>query len=99
VRLVPASFDVREPITHAAQEFVYCLDGEIDYQVGPQSYRLSAGDNLLFEASHPHCFQNAGDFEATILLVFQAVAGSHVARQRHLDNRSPHETAQIWLPT
>ena len=99
VKVKPASADVREPITHAGQEFVYCLDGEITYQVGPQSFPLNVGDSLLFEASQPHFSQNLGESEATILLIFHAVEGSHVARQRHLDNWSPHETAQLKLST
>lgn len=73
------------PITHAGQEFVYCLEGEIEYQIGGESYHLEAGDSLLFEASQPHRFLNTADATAIILLVFYAQIGSPAARQRHLD--------------
>jgi len=46
---------------------------------------LMPGDSLLFEATQAHCFRNIGEFPVTILLVFQATEGSHLARQYHLD--------------
>ena len=74
-----------ELVVHPGQEFVYCLEGEIQYRIHNQVYHLSAGDSLLFEASQPHAFQNMGKRPARILLVFQAIEGGHLARQRHLD--------------
>lgn len=73
------------PITHAGQEFVYCLEGELDYQIGAETYHLEAGDSLLFEASQPHYFLNTSVAPAVMLLVFYAQDGSAAARQRHLD--------------
>jgi len=97
VKIDPNSGTVNEPIVHPGQEFIYCLGGELEYRVANQSYRLQAGDSLLFEASQPHCFSNVGESTATILLVFQAAEGNLVARQRHLDNWSLHETAQLRI--
>ena len=77
--------DCGETIIHPGQEFVYCLEGAIQYQVHSQTYHLEPGDSLLFEATQPHCFCNTGDSIARILLVFQAVEGSHLARKRHLE--------------
>lgn len=74
-----------ELITHPGQEFVYCIQGEIDYRIGNQSYHLMAGDSLLFEATQPHCFRNKGESPAVVLFVFQAAHGNLMARQYHLD--------------
>lgn len=74
-----------ESIVHPGQEFVFCLGGNILYQVGGQAYYLEPGDSLLFEATQPHCFRNVGDSLVRMLLIFQAVEGSHLARQRHLE--------------
>lgn len=74
-----------QPITHPGQEFVYCLEGQIEYQIGSETYPLEAGDSLLFEASQPHRFLNPASAPAVILLVFQAQEGNQAARQRHLD--------------
>lgn len=91
VTVEPTSGEVNEPITHPGQEFIYCLDGNIDYRVGSQTYHIDVGDSLLFDATQPHSFENRGDSVATILLVFQTTKGSLVARQRHLDTWNPHE--------
>ena len=61
VTIEPGSNNRCDPITHPGQEFVYCLDGEIEYRIGDQAFCLTAGDSLLFEASQPHCFHNIGE--------------------------------------
>jgi transcriptional regulator with XRE-family HTH domain len=74
-----------DPITHPGQEFVYCIEGEIKYFVDNQEYRISPGDSLLLDASLPHCWCNTTDIPVSILIIFQASRGRHLARQRHLE--------------
>lgn len=76
---------VDDPITHPGHEFVYCLEGEIDYFVDENSFHLEVGDSLLLDASNPHSWRNASQKPATILLIFQAAQGHHLARQSHLE--------------
>ncbi len=85
ITVEPTIEDENDPIVHPGQEFVYCLDGEIEYRVGSQPYHLTPGDSLLFEATQPHSFRNISGAPATVLLVFQAIEGGHLARQRHLE--------------
>jgi transcriptional regulator with XRE-family HTH domain len=85
VTVEPGAGGSGAPIVHPGQEFVYCLGGEILYQVADQACHLEEGDSLLFEASQPHAFQNPGDSPARMLLVFQAAEGGFLARQRHLE--------------
>ena len=59
-------------IVHAGHEMVYCILGEIEYQIAGNSYLLAAADSLLFEARLPHCWQNQGQDPAMFLLVFQS---------------------------
>jgi transcriptional regulator with XRE-family HTH domain len=75
-----------EVITHPGQEFVLCLEGSVDYDVGGRTYRLEPGDALLFEATQPHRFQSVAAGPSILLLVFQAAEGRHLARQRHLQH-------------
>lgn len=63
------------PITHAGQEFVYCISGRVDYQINEMVYHLAPGHSLLFEASQPHCFWNPNSSPAQLIFVFQAVLG------------------------
>lgn len=85
VTVEPGAEDSSESISHPGQEFIYCLEGNILYQVSEQVYFLQPGDSLLFEATQPHSFRNVGDSPAKVLMVFQASEGGHLARQRHLE--------------
>ena len=87
VTVQPGAGGPGETIVHPGQEFVCCLEGTILYQVGEHTYDLEAGDSLLFDATQPHCFRNAGESPARILIVFQAAEGGHLARQRHLEGQ------------
>ena len=69
-----------KPITHAGQEFVYCLEGRICYRVGEDAYRMEPGCSLLFDAGQPHYFWNNSDAPARLIFVFQAASGEHMTR-------------------
>jgi transcriptional regulator with XRE-family HTH domain len=47
-------------MTHTGHEFVFCLRGELEYQVERQVYRLESGDSLLFAAHLKHKWRNPG---------------------------------------
>jgi transcriptional regulator with XRE-family HTH domain len=85
VRMQPSEQSHSEAITHAGQEFVYCLEGAISYQINDTVYILEQGDSLLFEASQPHRFWNGVESCALLLLVFETGDGHPAARQRHME--------------
>lgn len=74
-----------DSITHPGQEFVYCLQGQVEYSVEGEMYSLESGDSLLFNAESQHSWRNKTSKPATILLIFQAYRDRHLARQRHLE--------------
>ena len=83
--LMPGACGAEEPITHGGEEFVYCLEGEVDYLVQGEWQRLKAGDSLLFLASQEHLCKNTSLEKTRLLLVVQASEedlGS--TQQRHL---------------
>jgi transcriptional regulator with XRE-family HTH domain len=69
VTLEPEADSGDTPIVHTGLEFVYCLEGRIDYQVEEQIYILEPGDSLLFEAHLPHRWRNAGGMPSRSLLL------------------------------
>lgn len=77
--------NVDQPVTHPGEEFVYCLEGAIDYCVGDQIYELEPGCSLLFEAEIPHCFRNRAKKPALLMMVFLAGEGRHLARRLHMN--------------
>ena len=83
--LMPGASGADEPITHAGEEFVYCLEGEVDYLVQGEWQRLKAGDSLLFHASQAHLCKNTSLETTRLILVIQAPEEEiGVTQQRHL---------------
>ena len=83
--LGPGVISAAEPFTHSGEEFVYCQEGDVEYQIGGEKYRLEPGDSLLFQATQPHLCRNVGDHPATILLVLQPTRDAILSRRQHLD--------------
>jgi transcriptional regulator with XRE-family HTH domain len=50
----------RFPMAHSGHEFVFCLRGDLSYEVGENTYSLEAGDALLFSADLEHKWHNPG---------------------------------------
>ncbi|MCU0485490.1 MAG: XRE family transcriptional regulator [Anaerolineales bacterium] len=71
VTLEPGARSGSRWIVHTGQEFVYCLEGQVDYEVEEQSYQLTAGDSLLFEAHLPHRWKNTQSSRACFLLILR----------------------------
>ena len=46
--------EVFDPFEHAGTEFIYMLDGRLEYSVGDKLYILEPGDSLTFDAEQPH---------------------------------------------
>jgi transcriptional regulator with XRE-family HTH domain len=47
-------------MSHTGHEFVFCLRGELEYQIERQIYHLNPGDSLLFAAHLKHKWKNPG---------------------------------------
>jgi transcriptional regulator with XRE-family HTH domain len=69
VTLDPHADSGDTPIVHTGLEFVYCLEGRIDYKVDGEVFILDPGDSLLFEAHLPHCWRNAKNSPSRSLLI------------------------------
>lgn len=44
-------------LTHAGEEFIYVLEGELRYRVGAVTYTLGPGDSLYFDSEDEHDFE------------------------------------------
>jgi quercetin dioxygenase-like cupin family protein/DNA-binding XRE family transcriptional regulator len=64
--------------TCPGEEFVYVLDGELDYAIGDETFHLRTGDGLYFNATKPHVASARGE-SARFVRVFCA---SPARRQR-----------------
>ena len=41
-------------LAHEGEEYIYVLEGQMKFQVGPAEYRLGAGDSLYFSSAEEH---------------------------------------------
>ncbi|MHB1936649.1 MAG: helix-turn-helix domain-containing protein [Acidobacteriaceae bacterium] len=56
---------------HPGFEFLYVLSGEMEIRHGSQSYVLSPGDSVYFDASTPHSYHCAGPERSRVIIVTQ----------------------------
>jgi len=67
VTLIPTGTE--EFSTHAGQEFIYILEGEIKVQVGDHIHFLKPGDAVYYDSSQPHLVRCVGPKAARVLAV------------------------------
>jgi transcriptional regulator with XRE-family HTH domain len=48
-------------VTHDGEEFIYVLEGGMQFTVGPTTFAMHPGDGLFFRSSEPHGFQPTSD--------------------------------------
>ena len=60
-------------LDHAGEQFVFMLEGEMDYVVGDETYHMTPEDALYFDARSPHGPKLKKNQAARYLVVFSAV--------------------------
>lgn len=73
-------------VVHNGHEFVYCLEGKIEYVVDGKVHVVEEGDTLIFEATLPHLWRNPFDVVAKFILVLQTPNASREPVQRHFSS-------------
>lgn len=58
-----------QPLSHEGSEFIYCLTGQVIYNVVGQEYTLQPGDSLVFSSKMPHTWHNPLDEISKIIIV------------------------------
>ena len=54
---------------HSGHEFVFCISGQIEYEIENQKYILDEGDSLIFAAELRHRWRNIGETTTTAIVV------------------------------
>jgi transcriptional regulator with XRE-family HTH domain len=71
VCLAPDEKVRRDLCFHPGDEFVYCLTGEIECEVGGERIRLVQGDAVTYKAEMPHRLNNLAKAGSQALVVFE----------------------------
>ena len=82
----------RFQMTHSGHEFVLCLRGKLEYEIGDQTYLLESGDALLFSGSLEHKWQNPGNIVTTALILLAGFQPGESPSQYHLASGDPTAT-------
>jgi transcriptional regulator with XRE-family HTH domain len=72
------------PIVHSGHEFVLCLRGQLEYQVGNDVYLLEPGDSLLFKSSLRHRWRNPGNLVTNAVFVLSGFEEGESPSEHHL---------------
>jgi len=80
----PGSGNWNDPVSHSGEEFIHCIEGEIDYMISERVFRLEQGDSLLFDATQMHGYRNPTIKQAVVLMVFLSYQDTQLVREMHL---------------
>ncbi|MEA3326537.1 MAG: cupin domain-containing protein [Chloroflexota bacterium] len=69
ITLPPGHGSGADAIHHSGYEFIYCLSGVLEYFVDEKKFTMQAGDSLIFNAQHPHRWDNHGKEPVEYLLI------------------------------
>ena len=58
-----------EVTTHAGEEFMYVLDGQVSLTLEGKTFVLCAGDSAHYESTLPHSWANTADKESVVVWV------------------------------
>ena len=84
VTLDPGASSGNRVMVHTGHELVFCLEGELDYEIDGVHHRLKSGDALLFDASLPHRWSNPSSHPVRFVLIMQLSGERHHAVNQHL---------------
>lgn len=70
VTLDPHEKTTAGPDKHTGEEFAFCLEGIINFNIDGADYELHPGDSLFFKSEQPHTWNNPGEIPAEFLLMF-----------------------------
>jgi len=69
LRLTAGGVDHADAHPPGTSENLVVTEGAVEIETAGETYRLDAGDSILFEADSPHVYRNAGDADAVMYLV------------------------------
>jgi transcriptional regulator with XRE-family HTH domain len=81
-------------IIHTGHEFVFCLRGELEYQVENQHFVLETGDSLMFAAQLKHRWRNAGKKVCNALFVLAGFEQDERPSEFHISTGVKQDAAE-----
>lgn len=67
--IIHSPAEITRMYSHEGEEFMYILEGTLEFVYGDKSYRLEKGDNVYFDSCVPHAGKSVGGRTAKILVI------------------------------
>lgn len=67
--IIHSPWEITKMYSHEGEEFMYIMDGTLEFLYGDKTYTLEKGDNAYFDANIPHAGKSLGDKQARLLVV------------------------------
>lgn len=67
--IIHSPFENNRTYTHEGEEFIYVMDGQLEFSYGDDTYILNSGDNIYFDSIVPHVGKSLGNKKAKLLVV------------------------------
>ncbi len=71
LRLAPNEKFRKDVCFHPGDEFIYCLSGEIECEIGGDKIKLDEGDAITYKAEIPHRIKSTSPKGSNVLVVFE----------------------------
>ena len=81
-------------VTHAGEEFIFVISGEMEIVFTDRTHRLAPGDSVYFAASIPHRARSLGKVPAEALVVVCVPATKAPARDK-ITKRAPRSNSRV----
>ena len=84
----------RFPMIHSGHEFVMCLSGQLEYEIGEERFVLDPGDSLIFAAQLEHRWRNTNKSTSKAVVVLSGFEYGERPSELHITSAARAETTQ-----
>lgn len=67
--IIHAPWEIRKMYSHEGEEFMYVMDGTLEFLYDGKTYVLETGDNVYFDSCVPHSGKSIGNQKARLLVM------------------------------
>ncbi len=67
--IIYSPWDINKMYSHEGEEFMYVMEGTLEFLYGDKTYILEKGDHVYFDSCVPHSGKSVGDKKAKLLVV------------------------------
>ncbi len=67
--IIYSPWEINKMYSHEGEEFIYVMDGILEFLYDDKAYILKKGDNVYFDSCVPHSGKSLGDKKAKLLVI------------------------------